>query len=133
MIAIASHQERPIDARDVRGLYDSVQWWPDRTRDDIAAVLAAGPAVGAWDGDRLVGFARAVTDGHLRAYIEDVVVHPDHRHAGIATALLDQLIAALGSIETVSLFCEPALIELYERQRFRPRRSQVVMHRRRTV
>ena len=75
-----------------------------------------------------MGFACAVTDGRLRAYIEDVAVHPDHRRAGIATALLDRLLAALGPIETVSLFREPDLVAMYERHGFRTRRSQAVMH-----
>lgn len=130
MIAIATHQERPINPQAVRALYDAVAWWPDRRLEDIAAVLAVGPAIGAWDRERLVGFARAVTDGRLRAYIEDVVVHPEQRHTGIATALLDRLIAALGPIETVSLFCEPELVPMYERHGFRARRSQIVMHHR---
>ena len=129
MVAIAFHVERPIDPQAVRALYDANNWWPNRRLDDIAAVLSTGLVIGAWEGDRLVGFARAVTDGRLRAYIEDMAVHPDHRHAGIASALLERLLAALGDIETVSLFCEPELVDLYGRLGFKARRSQVVMHR----
>lgn len=129
MVAIALHSERPIAPQAVRALYDAVTWWPERHLDAIAAVLATGPAIGAWEGDRLVGFARAVSDGRLRAYIENVVVHPDCRHVGIASALLDRLLVALGPIETISLFCEPELVDLYDRLGFKARRSQVVMHR----
>jgi hypothetical protein len=48
-----------------------------RTAGQVSAVLRASPAVGAWHGQDLVGFARAVTDGILRAYVEDVVASPD--------------------------------------------------------
>jgi ribosomal protein S18 acetylase RimI-like enzyme len=55
-------------------------------------VLGFGPAVGAWAGDRLVGFVRAVTDGAFRAYVEDVIVAPDARGAGIGRSLIDHLL-----------------------------------------
>lgn len=129
VVVVAPHQERLIDPVAVRSLYDAVHWWPDRRLDDIAAILAANPAIGAWEGGQLVGFARAVTNGRLRAYTEDVAVHPDYRRNGIATALLERLLDALGPIETISLFCEPELVDLYARLGFKARRSQVVMHR----
>ncbi|MCB0100322.1 MAG: hypothetical protein KDE46_31545, partial [Caldilineaceae bacterium] len=76
MIEIALHSARPIPAQAVRQLYDAVDWWPDRTVEQIGAVLAQDAAVGAWDADRLVGFARALSDGRFHAYVEDVMVHP---------------------------------------------------------
>lgn len=72
---------------------------------------------------------RAVSDGHFRAYIEDVCVHPAYRRQGIASAMLTQLLDALAHIETTSLFCEPELIGLYAPPGFKSRRSHVVLHR----
>jgi GNAT superfamily N-acetyltransferase len=57
-----------------------------------------------------VGFARAVTDGALRTYIEDVVVCPDRRGKGIGRALMDCLMATLRPIPIVTLFCSPDLV-----------------------
>jgi hypothetical protein len=48
----------------------------ERTAERVSSVRGHSPAVGAWDGRDLVGFARAVSDGVLRAYAEDVVVSP---------------------------------------------------------
>jgi ribosomal protein S18 acetylase RimI-like enzyme len=126
---IAFHAQRPIDARSVRALYDMVNWWPHRQPDAIALMLERDLAIGAWDHDQLIGFARAVTDGYFRAYIEDVVVHPLYRRHGLATQMLTQLIDALSHIETLSLFCTPELIGLYEQLGFKARQTQVVMHR----
>src|ERR1022692_191973 len=88
----------------------------------------SSPAVGAWHEDEILGFARAVTDGVLRAYVEDVVVAADRRNAGIGQALLDCLIDALDPIPVITLFCSPDLVPLYERHSFR-RTKQIVMHR----
>lgn len=126
---ILFHTERQIDARQVRALYDQVDWWPNRQSEAIAQVLSQDIAVGAWAGDELVGFVRAVSDGEFHAYIEDVVVHPNYRRRGIARHMLTRLIEVLKHIETISLFCAPELVALYEQAGFRAGRRQVVMHR----
>ena len=126
--SVHTHRERTIPAAEVRRLYGLEGWWPKRSDAEIAAVLSGAPAVGAWHGDRLVGFARSVVDTHLRAYIEDVVVHPEHRRSGLATAVLARLIGELRESHLVSLFSSAELTALYERLGFRATR-QVVMHR----
>ena len=120
--------ERAIPADDVLTLYASVDWWPDRTADKVEAAIGHGQAVGAWDGERLIGFARSVADGSLRAYIEDVVVQPAYRRRGVGSALVERLLEALSDIDLVSLFCDEAFVGLYERNGF-TRTRQVVMHR----
>jgi len=42
-------------------------------------------------GDRLVGFARAISDGVATAYLSSVMVDPDYRRRGIGRALLARL------------------------------------------
>ena len=126
---IALHQLRPIHAQAVRTLYNTASWWPGRQEQEITQILDSGPVVGAWDGELLVGFARAVSDHHFRAYIEDVIVHPDYQHIGVGNLLLTRLMEALEHIEIVSLFCEPELVPFYEQKRFKLISSQRVMHR----
>jgi hypothetical protein len=66
---IRTHQEHPIPADAVRRLYAANEWCPERSLQDITDVLNRNPAVGAWKEEDLIGFARAVLDGHFRAYI----------------------------------------------------------------
>lgn len=127
---IATYAEHPILPAAVLHLYKTVNWpWVSRPPAVLATVLAAEPAVGAWDGDRLVGFARAVTDGYFRAYIEDVVVHPDYQRQGIGRQLLTRLLDELAQIDVISLFCQTELAPFYERLGFKVRGKQVVLHR----
>src|SRR6266581_4617119 len=77
-IAFLTADERRIDPVDVRRLYDGADWWPDWQPESIRA-LSATTAIGAWDGDRLIGFTRALSDGVHRAYVEDVVIDPEYR------------------------------------------------------
>lgn len=128
MIDIFLHQERQIDPQAVRELYTSVEWWPERTRDQIAQVLASDIVVGAWDGEHLVGFARVISDHIFHAYIEDVMVHPNYQRQGIGQLLVSRLLEALPDIGTITLFCREKLVPFYETQGFRAFPSQVVMH-----
>ena len=91
-------------------------------------MLRGSPAVGAWHGRQLISFARAVTDGVLRAYVEDVIVAPSWRGSGTGQAMLDRLIQELGAIPVVTLFCSPGLVRYYEASSFLATR-QVVIHR----
>lgn len=127
-VDVKLHRERPIDVAQVRQLYDHAAWWPNRRAEEIARVLEAGPAAGAWDGERLVGFARIVTDGIFHAYVEDVVVHDEYRRRGLGNALITRLLEEIREIETVSLFCTEHLVPFYGGHAFKPTR-QVVMHR----
>jgi ribosomal protein S18 acetylase RimI-like enzyme len=106
--------ERPIPAEAVRALYDTVRWWPERSGADIATVLAGSLAVGAWLDGRLVGFARAISDGRFHAYVDDVVVHPDHRRRGVGGRLVSRLVAALSDVDEVTLFSGVENVSFYE-------------------
>jgi len=54
--------------------------------------------------------ARAVTDGILRAYLEDVVVAPDFRNAGLGRTLIAAILDPLKSIPVITLHCRISMI-----------------------
>jgi GNAT superfamily N-acetyltransferase len=128
-VQVIAHAVRPIPGDQVLALYRAEEWWPERSADQVDRVLAAFPAAGAWRGDRLVGFARAVSDGAVRAYIEDVLVAPDVRGIGVGRALVAAVLEQLRTVDVVTLFCGASLVPFYEQAGFRPTR-QVVLHRR---
>jgi ribosomal protein S18 acetylase RimI-like enzyme len=85
---ILSYTERKIRASDVTRLYNDVGWWEERVEQDIEEMLNRVQSVGAWKNDTLIGFARAVSDGKFRAYIEDVAIHSSYQKEGIGIKLV---------------------------------------------
>jgi ribosomal protein S18 acetylase RimI-like enzyme len=69
---------------------------------------------------RVVGFATAVTDGVLTAYIPLVEVLPDWQDRGIGAELTRRLLDRLKDFYAVDLLCDPALQPFYERFGMRP-------------
>lgn len=75
-------------------LAEGAFWAQNRKLADLAVAIAhSSPVVSAWDGDLLVGFARALSDGVYRATIWDVVIHPDYRGSGLGRKLVETVLA----------------------------------------
>ncbi|MBZ9535745.1 GNAT family N-acetyltransferase [Cytobacillus oceanisediminis] len=122
-------KEKQIKASEVMELYKDAVWWNERTEQDMEKMLSqASLAVGAWKNNALIGFARAISDGIFRAYIEDVVIHSSYNRKGIGTQLIDKLLKELSDIDVISLFCEEDLITFYSKNEFKKSKSQFVLH-----
>jgi GNAT superfamily N-acetyltransferase len=99
-------------------------WWADqRSAQDVERMLAGSDLVIALvDGasDRLVGFARVLTDFTYRAVVFDVIVAADDRGRGLGARLMDALVLhpRLAGVESIELVCQPGLIGFYERWGF---------------
>jgi len=69
-------------------------WAKDRSIEDFSIAIAnSEPVISVWDGERLIGFARATGDGIYRATIWDVVIHPDYRGAGLGRKLVETVLS----------------------------------------
>ena len=69
-------------------------WAKERSIEDLSVAVAnSSPVVSVWDGERLIGFARAISDGIYRATIWDVVIHPDYRGAGLGRKLVETVLS----------------------------------------
>ncbi len=65
---------------------------PASDRPRLLGVREAQRVVGLYDGGRLIGFARAVTDGVAFVYLADVYVHPDYRGRGLGVELVREMV-----------------------------------------
>jgi GNAT superfamily N-acetyltransferase len=85
---------REIDLHQLQALFQAAAFWAaDRRPEDWEIALAnSKPIVTVWDGDRLIGFARATSDGIYRATIWDVAVHPDYQRAGLGRKLVETVL-----------------------------------------
>ncbi len=83
-------EEKKFTQEAVQQLFLSVGWisgqYPQRL---LKALLGSDTVVTAWDGDRLVGLARALDDGELLAYMHYVLVDPEYQGRGIASTLVE--------------------------------------------
>lgn len=70
-------------------------------------------AIAIDDSDRVVGFATAISDHILTAYITLLEVLPEKRGQGIGTTLINRLTHEIGPIHRIDLLCDPELSEFY--------------------
>jgi N-acetylglutamate synthase-like GNAT family acetyltransferase len=69
-------------------------WAKDRSSEDMATAVAHSfPIVTAWDSDRMIGFARATSDGVFRATIRDVVIDPVYQGGGLGRKMVETLVS----------------------------------------
>lgn len=83
-----------IDLEQLTMLFNAVGW-ERRTANRVRlAQLVRGSwaVVSAWDGDRLVGFARAISDGAFNAYLSTVAVLPEYQRRGLGRELIRRLL-----------------------------------------
>ena len=102
-MTIVYRDTHDIDLDQLTILFNSVGW-ERRTADrDRLAQLVRGSlyVVSAWEEDRLVGFARAISDGASNAYISTVAVLPDHQKRGIGHELIQRLLSGHDGIQFV--------------------------------
>lgn len=115
-IAVALHRQRRIAPNTLLALYERSGRARPATDVDLAKLLDAGPAVGAWDGERLIGFARALSDGQLVAYVEEVVIDQHYREQGLGQALVGALLAELAGVAVVNRRGSVGTVTIYERR-----------------
>ncbi len=108
-----------------KDLYDTTGWGPvERTVGFYAEALVGSWRVCcAYDGDELVGFGRVISDGHLHAFITEMIVHPSQQQRGIGAAILSELINACraAGITDIQLFCAEGKEAFYRKGGFVPR------------
>lgn len=93
-----------IDPQQLLALYSQTDWARDRAVADVTLMLAqTDVAVSAWDGTRLVGFGRVLTDYVFRASIWDVIVDRIYQDQDIGKGIVNRILTH-PDLERVELF-----------------------------
>jgi GNAT superfamily N-acetyltransferase len=107
----------PLDPSDVAGVFDAsgiVRPTADLPR--IARMLAGADLVlSAWDGDRLIGVCRALTDYSYCCYVSDLAVDAEYQRQGVGKRLLDKLRGVLGDEVSLVLLSAAGAMAYYPR------------------
>jgi ribosomal protein S18 acetylase RimI-like enzyme len=91
--AITFSDRNDFDAAQLIHLYRQAPWAKHRVLEQAHAMLAQTDVViSAWDGTRLVGFGRVLTDYVYRATIWDVIVDRDYQGRTIGTEIVRRIL-----------------------------------------
>ena len=80
--------------------------------------------VAAWhihnEEQKLIGFARAVSDGSFHATLLDIVVHPNFQDRGLGKTIVANLINQLrqAGVKDITLFASPHIVDFYHKLGF---------------
>ncbi|MED4224631.1 GNAT family N-acetyltransferase [Neobacillus cucumis] len=67
----------------------------------------------AWDDDRIVGVARAITDFSYCCYLSDLAVDQEYQHRGIGRELVRMVQERIGDDVSLLLLASPIAMEYY--------------------
>ena len=110
-------------AEQLHSLYQREWWTVGRSLADVRTMLQHSDFVFAFaapDTQELLAFARVLTDHVFKALVLDVIVHPDHRSAGLGSFLMALIIArpVLSRVRHLELYCLPEHADFYQRHGF---------------
>jgi GNAT superfamily N-acetyltransferase len=111
----------PSRITELTDLMRTAWWMSDRTPAEVARLVEHSDIVTALTlADRLVGFARVLTDYTHIALVLDVIVDESRRSSGLGAALLDAVVnhPELAAVRSLELVCQPELIPFYRRWGF---------------
>ena len=91
---ITYQRNKDLPEEQLAALFLSVNWFSGQFPHKLKAAFANSSRVlTAWSGDKLVGLIRGLDDGVWQATIDCLLVHADYQRQGIASALLNMLMA----------------------------------------
>ena len=103
-------------------LYRNEFWCKNRQREPVVRMLEHSDIViGVVDtSDKLLGFARVLTDFTFKAILFDVIVHPDWRGKKMGSLLMNSVInhPKLKDVEHIDLNCLPEMQPYYQKWGF---------------
>jgi ribosomal protein S18 acetylase RimI-like enzyme len=103
-----------IEAGQLEGFF--VDWpTPPSPERHLELLLGSDHVVLARDGERVVGFVTAISDGVLSAYVPLLEVLPSYQGEGIGSELMRRLLARLENLYMVDLCCDADLEPFYRR------------------
>lgn len=116
-----------LRAEQLEGFFDS---WPNppTTETHLRLLHASDVAVVAIDdtGEKVIGFATAITDGVLCAYLSFLEVLPAYRHRGVGQRLVREVLDLLGPLYMVDTTCDRELQPFYAALGMQPALGMVI-------
>lgn len=122
--SVVEYREQLPPPEEFLRLFASAGWTTSLTAGRLVGALdASWHCVCAFDGDRLIGMGRTISDGALHALIVEVIVEPDWQGHGVGREIMARLVRRCreAGIDQIQLFCAAGKRGFYERQGFTAR------------
>lgn len=87
--------------------------------------------VTAWDGERLVGIARGLTDQSYCCYLSDLAVDKEYQNKGIGHDLINQVEQSIGEECSLVLLSPPEAMDYYPKLGFEKTDNAFIIPRKR--
>lgn len=121
-------------ASELHALYSKEWWTKDRSLDQMVHMLRHSDlTLGCCtDDNKLIGFARVLTDYTFKAFIFDVITHEDFRGVGVGREVIDRIFGhpTLSGVQSFELYCPDHIAPFYEKLGFARSASHLLMRRR---
>ncbi|MEL6193307.1 MAG: GNAT family N-acetyltransferase [Bacteroidota bacterium] len=106
---------KDISQEAIIAIYEANHWSSAKKPDKLYQALLNSPTlVSAWEEDRLIGIANALTDGFLVVYYPHMLVHPDYQGKGIGKMMMEAFQEIYGDFHQQILVADGKAINFYE-------------------
>ncbi|HQT27485.1 MAG TPA: GNAT family N-acetyltransferase [Burkholderiales bacterium] len=127
MDILFSNDEEEISWGELANLYELAPLGKKRAPEKLELAFRNSLLkVFVYDGKRLVGAGRALSDGVWRAAIYDVAVLPDYQGKGIGSQIIRHLVEH-ANVEVITLYAAPGKEAFYERFGFRKMKTAMAI------
>ncbi len=115
-MSVRYSSERNLDAQIICDFFSQFATWKVHPQVEKWEKILANSAavVSAWEDDKIVGFARGISDGVRYAQVLDVLVHPDYRRMGIGKEVVSRLVKEPAMQVRAVILGTPSRRDFYE-------------------
>lgn len=116
IMAIELSENRDISTEKVLSLYRENKWSSADKPDELMKALKNSHGlVSAWDGDKLVGLANSISDGHLVVYYPHLLVLPEYQGQGIGKMIMNKFQEKYSDFHQQILVADGKAIDFYKK------------------
>ena len=113
---IEYRDNKSVPREQIMALYLACEWSAAKKPDALCAALQNSHAlITAWDGEKLIGLANAISDGHLVVYYPHMLVMPDYQGQGIGRRIMQRMHERYGHMHQQILVADGEAIGFYEK------------------
>ncbi len=118
-----------LTKENIQELFQSVEWESASHPNDLYhAIMHSHSVVTAWDGDKLIGLANALSDEAMAVYFHYVLTDPAYQGQGIGKQIMNRMLEKYEHMHTKVLVSYPKAVGFYETLGFEPEETSTPMY-----